>query len=32
MGTSTPLLVRTFRRTRDGLRAVPFFGLLPELE
>src|SRR5258707_1232147 len=23
MGTSTPLLVRTFRRTRDGLRAVP---------
>src|SRR5258708_20447850 len=22
MGTSTPLLVRTFRRTRDGLRAV----------
>src|SRR4029077_4850480 len=29
MGTSTPLLVRTFRRTRDGLRAVPFFSLLP---
>jgi hypothetical protein len=27
-GTFTPLLVRTFRRTRDGLCAVPFFPLL----
>src|SRR5882762_2075085 len=27
MGTSTPLLVRTFRRTRDGLRADRFFLL-----
>src|SRR6476619_6706217 len=27
MGTSTPLLVRTFRRTRDGLCAVPFFSM-----
>jgi len=26
MGTSTPLLVRTFRRTRDGLRAVPLLS------
>src|SRR6266404_1221621 len=32
MGISTPLLVRTFRRTRDGLRAVPLSSFVLDLK
>src|SRR6266478_3804799 len=31
MGTSTPLLVRTFRRTRDGLRAVRLISFASDM-